>query len=269
MSANNYILINQDNFEISINDAETGTSFGKPQKARNLENAIEIAQKIEKENVIEYGIAFTQSKIYKKKIKEKIHLYIDGTNLLAGLIDIFGYGKVPNFKSIASDFKKLFRFDIIYFYASYTPSTSKNLKNIKIKKQIKEELIFFNEVSNTPNVFFYKGYRSPTSGKEKGVDVHLAVDLVKDAFMKKFGTAIIVSGDADLAYSVEIVRKLKYKIYSLFIPNRFSVAIAYQSSLAKVIDYKSIFSKKYKSSNKLKRLNIKIVKKILVRNRTR
>lgn len=205
----------------------------------------------------------------KIKQNKKTYLYIDGTNLLAGLIDIFGFGKVPSFESILNDFKEIYKIDKIFFYASYTPSTPKNLRNQKIKKQIQEELIFFNNVLKTPNLVFYKGYRSKTSGKEKGVDVHMAVDLIKDAFQKKFKTAIIVSGDADFAYSVEIVRKLKYKIYSIFIPNRFSVAIAYQSNAAKIINYKEIFTKKYKSKNNLKDLNLEIVKKILVRSRTR
>ena len=124
----------------------------------------------------------------KRKNNKKTFLYIDGTNLLAGLIDIFGFDKVPSFKSIVSDFRELYKFDKIYFYASYTPSTAKNLKVLKIKRQIKEELVFFNDVLKTPNLVFYKGYRSPTSGKEKGVDVHLAVDLTKDAFQKKFKT---------------------------------------------------------------------------------
>ena len=53
----------------------------------------------------------------------KTFLYIDGTNLLAGLVEIFGFKKVPSFNSIIKDFKKIYAFDRIYLYASYTPST--------------------------------------------------------------------------------------------------------------------------------------------------
>jgi len=193
--------------------------------------------------------------------KGRNFLYIDGTNLLAGLIEIYGFKKVPRFKSVMEDFKKIYAFDLIYFYASYTPSTPQNLKDKKTKKQIQEELIFFNEAQKYPNVTFYKGYRSPTSKKEKGVDVHLAVDIVKDSFLKRFDKAIIVSGDADFAYSVEIAKKLGRKVYSLFIPTRFSFAIAYQSLSACVINYNGIFQKKYKLKNKIASLRIINIKK--------
>ena len=122
-------------------------------------------------------------------------------------------------------------------------------------------LVFYNEARKYPSLIFYKGYRSLTSQKEKGVDVHLAVDIVKDSFLKRFDKAIVVSGDADFAYSVEIARKMGRKIYSLFIPSRFSFAIAYQSLSAHVINYNRFFQKKYKFKNKMPNLKIVEIKK--------
>ncbi|MDP3917955.1 MAG: NYN domain-containing protein [Candidatus Woesebacteria bacterium] len=259
MSANNYILINQDNLEVSVNDAGTGNSFGKPQKARNLENAIEIAQKIQNENIIEYGITFTKNKTSKKRVKNKIYLYIDGTNLLAGLVEMFGFGKVPSFASILKIIKKYYKYNQIYFYASYTSlkgiTKLPKEKQEKVKKQIGLEIKYFKKVRNIKNLVFYQGYRSPTSKKEKGVDVHLAVDMVKDAFLKNCNQAIIFSGDADFEYPVEILKELSIPVYAIFIPNRFSLAIAYKCIIPTVLNYNNLFINKRKI-NKLRIIKI-------------
>jgi len=173
--------------------------------------------------------------------KGKTFLYIDGTNLLAGLVDIFGYKNIPSFDSTLKEINKFYKVDWTYFYASYTPS--ENIRSEKIKKQIGLEIEFFKEVRLQKNLTFYQGYRSPTSKKEKGVDVHLAVDIVKDAFLKKFKRAIIFSGDADFEYSVEIARNLGLPVYAFFLPNRFSLAIAYKAVAPKVLDYNQNFKR--------------------------
>lgn len=170
---------------------------------------------------------------------DRTFLYIDGTNLLAGLVDIFGYKNLPSFGSILKEIYKYHRVDRIFFYASYTPS--KNVRNIKVKKQIGLEIEFFRDVRKQENLTFYKGYRSPSSKKEKGVDVHLATDMVKDAFLKKYSKAVILSGDADFEYCVEIVRNLGLPVYAFFLPNRFSLAIAYKTLNPKILNYKQSF----------------------------
>lgn len=182
-----------------------------------------------------------------------INLYIDGTNLLAGLIDLFGFRNIPSFSSILKEIEKYHKIDKIYFYASYTPS--KNIRNAKIKKQIGTEIEFFREARLQKNLIFYQGYRSRTSKKEKGVDVHLAVDMVRDAFLKKYAKAIIFSGDADLEYPVEIARTQGFPVYAFFLPNRFSLAIAYKALSPKVLDYRQCF-KKTEFHQKIRKLEI-------------
>ena len=41
--------------------------------------------------------------------------------------------------------------------------------------------------------------------EEKGSDVNLAAHLVRDAYMGKFGTAVLITNDSDLAEPVRIV----------------------------------------------------------------
>jgi hypothetical protein len=57
MSANNMITINKKNFEVMNVDAETGWG-GEVGKGKNLEDAIEIAEKEMDQSEVEYGIHF-------------------------------------------------------------------------------------------------------------------------------------------------------------------------------------------------------------------
>ena len=152
---------------------------------------------------------------------------------------------------------KLFKIDQIFFYASYT--SQKRVRSSRILKYIELEKDFFNQVKNIKNLYFYKGYRSPISKKEKGVDVHLAVDIVQDAIFKKYDKAIIFSGDADFAYALETVKKIGLPVYAIFISNRFSLAIAFQALKPTVLNYKKLFDSEKIKKNlaKLKIVEIK------------
>jgi len=52
-----------------------------------------------------------------------------------------------------------------------------------------------------------KGWARVIKYEEKGSDVNLGVHLVRDAFMEKYHTAVVVSNDSDLAEPVRIVTK--------------------------------------------------------------
>lgn len=147
-------------------------------------------------------------------------LYIDGTNLFAGQNELFGLNKYLSFNYLIREIKKIFKVDHIYFYASY------------------------------------KGHRSPTSGKEKGVDVHLAVDIVKDVFLGNCKEVVIMTGDADFIYPIEIAKQFKIKTGAVFLPNRFSLEMAYKVNKAYVFD----FLGKFKINRKLPS-QLKIIKK--------
>lgn len=171
---------------------------------------------------------------------KKIYLYIDGTNLFAGQNDIFGPKRVLSFSFLVSQIKKKYQINKILFYASFTPHKPKR----RPTRFYTAEALFYQEVRQFPKLNFYKGHRSPTSGKEKGVDTHLAVDMVKDGFLGLYDEAIIMTGDADLIYPVEIVRSsLKRPVHAVFLPNRFSLELAFKVNTALVFD----FNQKFKS----------------------
>lgn len=142
----------------------------------------------------------------------KTYLFIDGTNLYAGQYELFGSGKYLDFPTFIKETEKKLKikFNKIYFYASYTPK--KNKITQKEKRYIINEFEFYKSVKNIPNLIFFKGYRSKTSGKEKEVDVKLAVDIVGHGLLNNYEKVYILSGDADFLQAAFFIRKYKPNI---------------------------------------------------------
>lgn len=184
----------------------------------------------------------------------KTFLYIDGTNLFAGLVELFGAEKIPPFSEVLEQIKNIFPHQKIYFYASYMIGANYR-KRPELKKLVGVEGCFYAGVRKVEGLVFFKGHRSPSSGKEKGVDVHLSVDLVKDVLLKNCDRVVIMSGDADLIYPLEIARDAGVKTQAVFLPNRFSLEMAYKVSSATVLNYLGKFKLKGKSRPK----NLKVL----------
>ena len=181
-------------------------------------------------------------------------LYIDGTNLFAGQNELFGPNKYLSFSYLIKEIKRLFSIDNIFLYASYLSDF--NQRKPELKKLKAAESFFYREVKLYPGLTFYKGHRSPTSGKEKGVDVHLAVDIVKDVLLGSCNEVVIMTGDADFIYPIELAKQFNVKTGAIFLPNRFSLEMAYKVNRAYVFD----FLGKFKINRKLPR-QLEILKK--------
>ncbi|EKD67375.1 MAG: hypothetical protein ACD_48C00448G0001, partial [uncultured bacterium] len=175
----------------------------------------------------------------KKKGPKRVALYIDGSNLFGGQYELFGPKRVVVFASLLEAVQKHYPVTMTYCYASFTPRSSKR----KPHAFFSAEAVFYQHMRKTPDVLFYKGDRSPTSGKEKGVDVHLAIDMVTHAFLHRYDEMIIWTGDADFVYAVEIVRRLGIPVHAVFLPNRFSLGLAYKATDSIVFNYRHKFHK--------------------------
>ena len=197
--------------------------------------------------------------------KNKTYLYIDGTNLFAGQNELFNYKKLLSFNFLLEEINKLIKIDQVFFYASYINRNKQ--QTTKYKNIITAEALFYNEVKNNDNVLFYKGHRSPSSGKEKGVDVHLAVDIVKDIFFGRCQKVVIMSGDADLIYPLEIVKSLDIPTYAIFLSNRFSLEMAYKVKRAYVLNFINKFKVHRKLPKHLGVIDIKKPRMINMRGR--
>lgn len=156
----------------------------------------------------------------------KTFLFVDGTNLYAAQFELFGPKKYLDFSKFISEIESHIKvkLDQIYFYASYSPKSKKPTE--KEKLYLKNEALFYRSVRKTHKVNFFTGYRSKTSGKEKEVDVKLAVDIVDFAHRNKYDQLFFISGDADFNHSLKVAVRLEKKITIVAlesrIPNRFS-----------------------------------------------
>lgn len=141
----------------------------------------------------------------------KNYLFVDGTNLYASQYSLFGPKAFLDFTLLIEALEERLQctFDRIYFYASYSPLPMNPTQ--KEKLYLKNEAFFYRSVKNTRNVEFFKGYRSPTSGKEKEVDVKLTTDLISFAFLDRFDRAYLLTGDADFLQALFSIRRYHSK----------------------------------------------------------
>jgi len=152
--------------------------------------------------------------------KPQIYLFIDGTNLYAAQYELFGPKKYLDFAKFINQIERKLNleFSKIYFYASYSPKPKRPTR--KEKLYLKNEALFYRSVKKTKSVVFFKGYRSKTSGKEKEVDVKLAVDIVDFAHRNKFSSMFLFSGDADFLQALFAIRSLGKKIFVISLQNK-------------------------------------------------
>ncbi len=60
------------------------------------------------------------------------------------------------------------------------------------------------------------------SQKEKGIDVWIAIDMVKESINDNLDCAILISGDSDFVPAFELIRSLKKEVLSCFVPRGYS-----------------------------------------------
>ena len=150
---------------------------------------------------------------------ERVMIFIDGSNFYHSSRISFPkfYDKI--------DFRKLVdalrngRLMVASNY--YNASLHQSIDQVKYWKQQK----FFQDIREIPgfNVVLVKmrkvSDRTSPSGFRfviKGDDIHIATDMVGDAYENKYDTAIIVSGDGDFAPAIQRVQKLGKKVENAY-----------------------------------------------------
>jgi uncharacterized LabA/DUF88 family protein len=134
---------------------------------------------------------------------ERVTLFIDGANLLHGLI--------KDFNQINIDFEAVIRKLVngrllgrVYYYTALPDQTRDPAQYTKQQK-------FLNALGRKPYFKVVLGrLESRPNGLyvEKGVDIALAIDLLDLAFHNTYDTAIIISGDGDFSRAVETVQRM-------------------------------------------------------------
>jgi len=144
--------------------------------------------------------------------KKNTYLFVDGSNLYGAQYELFGPDQYLDFSKFIRQIELQLKveFDKIYFYASYSPKLKRPTR--KQKLYLKNEALFYRSVRKMKKVIFFKGYRSKTSGKEKEVDVKLAVDVVDFAHRNKYQKLFLISGDADFMHALFIARRCRKRV---------------------------------------------------------
>ena len=63
---------------------------------------------------------------------------------------------------------------------------------------------------------------SDHSKKEKGIDVWIAIDMVKESLQNNIDFCVLISGDADFVPAFNLIKSIKKEVLSVFIPRGYS-----------------------------------------------
>ncbi|MFT4261006.1 MAG: NYN domain-containing protein [Candidatus Woesearchaeota archaeon] len=172
---------------------------------------------------------------------ERISVYIDGANFFGGLRTI---------NSKYTDFK----FDF-YKYINHITSNKKLVSvkyyNASLKQNINPDLFknqqkFFERLRNYKHYTVILCKRQSRNGPDgeyfsiKGDYIHLAIDMLNDAWENKFDKAILISGDGDFSPLVKYVKKKSKKVESHHFKENISLDLAKNCDSNIIIDKKIV-----------------------------
>jgi len=158
-------------------------------------------------------------------------VFIDGSNFYNGLRDNVGRMDV-DFHRFGKSLSKMAGGELLRIYY-YNAKVDPEFDPDNHEKQQR----FITHLAHTPQLtlrlgkLVYYQVRGDDSGRkhyavEKGLDVKLALDLVKLAVNRAVEIAIIVSGDKDLAEVVEFGKEMGIEVVCAFFPRGLSESLA-------------------------------------------
>ncbi len=130
---------------------------------------------------------------------ERVMIFIDGQNFYFGL-RAQQPGKNVSFPRFA---EALVAGRLLVHVRYYNV----HLKQAEDRERYQKHERFLAAIANIANfhVFYGRMVDRPEGPREKGVDVRIAVDMLKHAFLNSYDTAILVSGDGDFDHAVQAV----------------------------------------------------------------
>jgi len=195
---------------------------------------------------------------------ERVSVYIDGANFFYGLRLINRRYTDFNF-----DFAKYVRHivgnkllvEVYYYNASL--KQEKNLDLFKKQQQLFDRLrkekfkVVLCKRQRTTNINDGSDYF-----RIKGDDIHLAIDMLKDAYENKYDTSILISGDGDFAPLVRYVKNKGKKVENLHFEKNISLDLLKECKINSIIDKKIVNKFFYRSNDALTIGDTKLGKEI-------
>ena len=158
--------------------------------------------------------------------KERVFVFIDGGNFYRQLIDLLGHSKLGDYSEFLEGLMTPNRelVEVIYYIGKINPNTGKTLEEKATSKRLFDQQEKFLGWLKGCGIQYRLGYFQTDGVTEKGVDVKIAVDMIRYAYEDKYDTAFLISGDGDLMDAVELVKFLGKKVFNLifFKNKRFS-----------------------------------------------
>lgn len=74
----------------------------------------------------------------------------------------------------------------------------------------------------------------------KGDDIHLAIDMLRDAYENKYDVAILISGDGDFAPLIEYVRQKGKRVENYHFVGNISLDLIKECNTSSIIDKKIV-----------------------------
>jgi uncharacterized LabA/DUF88 family protein len=162
---------------------------------------------------------------------KRVAVFIDGSNFYNGLRDNIGRMDV-DFHRFGRKLSEMAEGELLRIYY-YNARVDPDFDPDNYEKQQR----FITHLAHTPHLtlrlgkLVYYQVRGEESGRkhyavEKGLDVKLAIDLVRLAVNRACEVAVIVSGDKDLAEVVEYGKEMGLEVISAFFPRGLSESLA-------------------------------------------
>ena len=164
---------------------------------------------------------------------KRVAVFIDGSNFYNGLRDNVGRMDV-DFHRFGNKLAEMAEGELLRIYY-YNAKVDPEFDPDNFEKQQR----FITHLAHTPHLtlrlgklvyYQVRGEEAATGRKhyavEKGLDVKLAIDLVRLAVNRACEVAVIVSGDKDLADVVEYGKEMGIIVCSAFFPRGLSEALA-------------------------------------------
>lgn len=162
----------------------------------------------------------------------RVAVFIDGSNFYNGLRDNVGRMDV-DFYRFGKKLAELAEGELLRIYY-YNAKVDQEFDPENFEKQQR----FITHLAHTPHLtlrlgklVYYQVRGEEMGGRkhyavEKGLDIKLAIDLMRLAINRACEVAVIVSGDKDLAEVVEYSKEMGLVVCSAFFPRGLSEALA-------------------------------------------
>lgn len=135
-------------------------------------------------------------------LPDKISIFIDGSNFYHRLRAMgIKHIDLPRLLKLISKDRPIAN---IYYCDAPFRVRNDGINDEHDKKKCWHQAGWFNTVKKIPNVNF-KLYNRDVDAKVKGDDIHLAVEMVKEAYENTYDVAILVSGDGDFQRALQVV----------------------------------------------------------------